>query len=217
MFRKDSILYEVNAISKLISFLIFVFSLMILKSPAFLVLLSIVFLALTYSFQWVSKFAIAGVLFSIVSSIYMPFLKIAKLITILVYILIIKKITNSQELRYVLEVTLYKFQSKKITFHILYFMYFFKYLKKNIKLMNNLREDYGMEKDWNYRKFALKKAYDKTKYEIKELMMMNEIRFYNYSSTRTYIEKTNWESWDTKYLMFHILVFIFILIYGSVL
>ena len=147
----------------------------------------------------------------------MPFLKIAKLITILVYILIIKKITNSQELRYVLEVTLYKFQSKKITFHILYFMYFFKYLKKNIKLMNNLREDYGMEKDWNYRKFALKKAYDKTKYEIKELMMMNEIRFYNYSSTRTYIEKTNWESWDTKYLMFHILVFIFILIYGSVL
>ena len=137
MFRKDSILYEVNAISKLISFLIFVFSLMILKSPAFLVLLSIVFLALTYSFQWVSKFAIAGVLFSIVSSIYMPFLKIAKLITILVYILIIKKITNSQELRYVLEVTLYKFQSKKITFHILYFMYFFKYLKKNIKLPQN--------------------------------------------------------------------------------
>ncbi|MBE6147308.1 MAG: hypothetical protein E7168_03115 [Firmicutes bacterium] len=215
MFKKDSILYDVNAISKLISLLIFIFSLMILKSPAFLLLMGIAFLFITYSYPIVSKISFAGILLSIISSFFQPALKLAKIVILVIYTIIMKRIMNTQEFRYILEVTLYKFQSKKITFYVLYIIYFFKYLKNNLTLMNNLREDYAMAKDWDYRKFAFKKAYQKTKYEIKELMMVHEIRFYNYSSSRTYIEKKEWESWDTKYLVFHILLFIFILIYGS--
>ena len=49
---------------------------------------------------------------------------------------------------------------------------------------------------------------------MKEFIMMNDLRFYNYSKERTYIEKITWERWDTKYLLFHILIFIVTFLLG---
>ena len=205
MFKKDSLLYEVNIISKLISSLLVIISLLFLNSPALIVLVSVVLCFLALEFKFIS----------ILGTFYPQFLGITKFIIFIEYIMLIKKVTDSSELRYILEVTLYKFQSKKITYHILYIIYFFRYLKKNMKLLDNLREDYAIEKDFFYLRFSLKKALAKTKHEIHDLMEINELRFYNYTSKRTYIERPSWEKWDTNYLLFHIAVFVFAIIYGG--
>ena len=90
-------------------------------------------------------------------------------------------------------------------------------MKKNYKVLGVLRNEYGIKKDWFYLKFSWKKAYHKTKYEMKEFLTMNNLRFYNYSSKRTYLDKPTWERWDTGYLLFHILLLAFIIIYGGLL
>ncbi|HIT21558.1 MAG TPA: hypothetical protein IAB56_01115 [Candidatus Scybalousia intestinigallinarum] len=215
MFKKDSLLYEVNIISKLISSLLVIISLLFLNSTALIVLVSVILCFLSLEFKFISKVGIIGVLLSILATFYPQFLGITKFIIFIEYIMLIKKVTDSSELRYILEVTLYKFQSKKITYHILYIIYFFRYLKKNMKLLDNLREDYAIEKDFFYIRFSLKKALAKTKHEIHDLMEINELRFYNYTSKRTYIERPTWEKWDTNYLLFHIAVLIFAIIYGG--
>ncbi len=215
MFKKDSLLYEVNIISKLISSLLVIVSLLFLHSSALIVLISVVLCFLSLEFKFISKVGIFGVLLSILTTFYPQFMGITKFIIFMEYIMLIKKVTDSSELRYILEVTLYKFQSKKITYHILYIIYFFRYLKKNMRLLDNLREDYAIEKDFFYIRFSLKKAYAKTKHEIRDLMEINQLRFYNYTSKRTYIEKPTWEKWDTNYLLFHIAVLVFMIIYGG--
>lgn len=215
MFKRDSILHDVNIISKTISAVIALLGLIFLHSSALIVLISVVLFFLAHEFKILSKISVIGILFAVLATFFPQWLWIPKCLTFIIYLSLVKKITASQELRYALEVTLYKFQSKKITYHILYIIYFFRYLKKNMVLLDNLREDYGMDKDWFYIRFSLKKAYSKTKYELRDLMEINKLRFYNYSSSRTYIEKPTWEKWDTQYLLAHLVSFLFILIYGG--
>ena len=155
-----------------------------------------------------------AILFAIAANFIEGILWLPKLILLLVYLLLVKKFTKTSELRYLLEVTLYKFQSKQITFKILNIIYFFKQLRKNINIFDRLRDEYGMAKDFFYIRFSFKKAWKKTRYEMKEFIMMNDLRFYNYSKERTYIEKITWERWDTKYLLFHILIFIVTFLLG---
>ena len=55
---------------------------------------------------------------------------------------------------------------------------------------------------------------EKTKAELKDLMEINKLRFYNYSKERTYIEKPTWESWDTNYIVSHLIILLLTLFYG---
>ena len=217
MFNKDSILYQVNIISKFIGIILSLIGIIILKIPGFIVLISIVLLTLSISFKYTFRYSIISLIISIIASFFPQILWISKILIFINYLILIKKLTKAVDLRYILEVTLYKFQSKKITYKVLYLIYFFKYLKLNHKTLSKLRDEYGIKKDWFYFKFSWKKAYQKTKYEMSEFLIMNNLRFYNLSSKRTYLEKPTWERWDTLYVLFHILLLVFITIYGGLL
>ena len=217
MFNKDSILYQVNIISKFIGIILSLIGIVILKIPGFIVLISIVLLTLSISFKYTFRYSIISLIISIIASFFPQILWISKILIFINYLILIKKLTKAVDLRYILEVTLYKFQSKKITYKVLYLIYFFKYLKLNHKTLSKLRDEYGIKKDWFYFKFSWKKAYQKTKYEMSEFLIMNNLRFYNLSSKRTYLEKPTWERWDTLYVLFHILLLVFITIYGGLL
>lgn len=214
MFKKDSIFYDINSICKMICVLILLIAFLLLKQPPFLVFIGIFLWVISLEFKKTSILSMVGILLSIVASFYPQFLWIPKILLFCIYLSLVKKLTNPTQLRYMLEVTLYKFQSKKITFHILYLIYFFRHIKENMKVLDRLREEYGMRKDLFYFCFSLKKAWKKSKYEMNDLITMNSIRFYNYSKKRTYVEKPTWERWDTKYLLFHIMIFIVIYMYG---
>lgn len=217
MFNKDSILYQVNVISKFIGVILLLISLMVLKTPGFVVLTSIILLSLSVSFRYTFRYSILSLLITILASFFPQIMWMSKIFIFINYLILIKKLTKAVDLRYILEVTLYKFQSKKITYRILYLIYFFKYLKLNHKVLSKLRDEYGIKKDLFYFKFSWKKAYQRTKYEMKEFLTMNNLRFYNLSSKRTYVEQPTWERWDTGYVLFHILLLIFIIIYGGIL
>lgn len=214
MFKSNSIIYDINIVSKAISLIIVVVSLIVLNQPTFLVALGLVSLVISFPFKNTSVISMIAVLFAIITNFVEGILWIPKVILLLVYLLLIKKFTKASELRYLLEVTLYKFQSKQITFKILNMIYFFKQLRRNINIFDRLRDEYGMAKDSFYIRFSFKKAWKKTKYEMKEFIMMNDLRFYSYSKERTYIEKTTWERWDTKYLLFHILILAITIVLG---
>lgn len=214
MFKSNSIVYDINIICKVISILCMLVTFIILKSQVFLVFLGVFFLVIALEFKKTAILTMIGILLAILSTFIPAIFWIPKIILFIAYLCLVKRITNAAEMRYALEVTLYKFQSKKITFHILYFIYFFKQLRKNMRILDRLRDEYGMARDFFYIRFTLKKAWKKTKYEMKELITMNDLRFYNFSNKRTYVEKPRWESWDTKYLFVHIVLGVLFYIYG---
>ncbi len=214
MFKSNSIVYDINIICKVISILCMLVTFIILKSQVFLVFLGVFFLVIALEFKKTAILTMIGILLAILSTFIPAIFWIPKIILFITYLCLVKRITNAAEMRYALEVTLYKFQSKKITFHILYFIYFFKQLRKNMRILDRLRDEYGMARDFFYIRFTLKKAWKKTKYEMKELITMNDLRFYNFSNKRTYVEKPRWESWDTKYLFVHIVLGVLFYIYG---
>ena len=80
-----------------------------------------------------------------------------------------------------------------------------------------LKDDYGIKLNFEFIKFVLRKAYRKTQIELKNLMDINSLRFYNYSKNRTYVEKPTWESWDTNYLVSHLIIFLLTIFYGRLL
>lgn len=214
MFKTNSIFYDMNIISKIICIVIIGISFSLLRMPAYLVFFGLFLLIIAFEFKKTSIFAMIGILLSILATFYEKIFFIPKIILFIVYIYLVKKITKASELRYLLEKTLYKFQSKRITFKIIYIIYFFKQLQKNMRILDRLRDEYGMANDFFYFRFSLVKSWKKTRYEMKELITMNNLRFYNYSKQRTYVEKPTWEKWDTKYLLFHIAVLIFFVVYG---
>lgn len=214
MFKENSIVYDMNIICKLICALLMLVTLIFIKVPTIIVFLGIFFLGIGLEFRKITVLNMVGVLIAILSTFYPSLLWVTKLLIYLSYLCLFKKITKASEFRYLLEVTLYKFQSKKITFRILYCIYFFKQLRKNIKILDRLRDEYGMARDFFYTRFSLKKSWKKTKYEMKELIIMNDLRFYNYSNKRTYTEKPRWERWDIKYLFFHIVLSTLLFIFG---
>ncbi len=214
MFKKDSIFYDINSICKMLCVFLFLLTLLLLKQPPFLVLIGIFLWVISLEFRKTNLATMIGILLAIGASFEPKILWIPKILFFCVYLSLVKKLTNPTQLRYMLEVTLYKFQSKKITFRILYMIYFFRHIKENMKVLDRLREEYGMRKDFFYFRFSLKKAWKKSKYEMEDLITMNTIRFYNYSKKRTYVEKPTWERWDTKYLLFHIMIFAVIYLYG---
>jgi len=214
MFKKNSMVYDINIICKLICALLMMVSFILIKIPSVTVFLGIFFLGTCLEFRKITILNMIGVLLAILSTFHPSFFWLAKIVIYLSYLCLLKKITEASEFRYLLEVTLYKFQSKKITFRILYCIYFFKQLRKNMKILDRLRDEYGMARDFFYTRFSFKKAWKKTKYEMKEMIVMNDLRFYNYSKRRTYTEKPRWERWDTKYLFCHLIIFVLLFVFG---
>lgn len=214
MYNDNSILNEVNILNKFFCYLLVIICLLICNESIFLLLINLVYLLITKQYQNLFKINIVNTVILILCMFFPQFLWITKIITLIIYTILLKKVTKATELRYILESTLYRFQSKKLTYRILYFIYFVKIYKNNIKKMLILKDDYKIKINFDFIKFTLKKSYKKTKIELNNLMEINKLRFYNYSKERTYVEKPTWETWDTSYLISHIIIFLFTLFYG---
>lgn len=214
MFSENSIIKDVNIINKIICYLFIVICLFMCNQPIFMLFVNLFLILITRDYQKLFIINIVNLVILILCIFFPQFLWITKFLTLVLYTILLKRVTRAVELRYVLEITLYRFQQKKITYHILYMIYFIKYYKNNIKKFLFLKDDYGIKVNYNFIVFIIKKAYQKTKIELKKFMEVNKIRFYNYSNERTYIEKTSWESWDTNYLVSHIIIILVTLFYG---
>ncbi|MDD3241309.1 MAG: hypothetical protein PHQ64_00815 [Bacilli bacterium] len=125
-----------------------------------------------------------------------------------------KKITKVKEFRYILEITLYRFKSTKVTYIFLYNLYFLKYLKNNFVNVIKLKKEYGFKGSIHSYRYMISMSYRKTKQEIKELIIVNNLRFYNISDRRTYLEDNKLEIWDMCYLFIHFVVFIILIFVG---
>ena len=214
MFNTDSIIKEVNILNKVICYGIILISLLVVKEPIFIGFVNLFLLLITKQYPNLLKMNILIVLVALLGIFFPQILWITKLGILIIYTILLKKVTRAIELRYVLESTLYRFQQKQVTYKILSFIYFGKYFKKNLKRLMILKDDYGLNYSIHFVTFMIKNAYHQTKEQMKEFMQLNKLRFYNDSKQRTYMEKSTWESWDTNYLVIHIFIFLLVCFYG---
>lgn len=214
MFSKNSLLHDVDIINKLICLIITIIGLVLINEPIFVLLINLLLLIMSNRSKILFKTNITNVGISIVFILFPQFLWISKIFILTNYYIMLKEITAAKELRYVLEKTLYRFQTREITYRILYMIYFLKYYKNNFKKILGLKEDYQLKGTYQLYSFLLKKTYQKTTAEMKDLLKYNKLRFYNYYKKRSYVEKHKWQSWDTTYLMIHLIIFVAVIIYG---
>lgn len=214
MFNDNSILKEVNIINKVICFLLVLVSLIICNDAIFLLFVDLFLMFVTREDSNLFKITIVNIFFTIISIFFSQFLWISKILVLITYFVLLKKVTKAIELRYVLEYTLYRFKNKRITYRVLYVIYFVKYYKDNLVNLFLLKDDYGLTYSFSLIKFIVVKSFYKTKNKLNELMEINKLRFYNYYKNRTYIEKITWESWDVNYMIYHIIILLLTIFYG---
>ena len=214
MFNTDSIIKEVNIMNKVICYAIVLFSLLVCKDSIFIIFVNLFLLLITKQYPNLFKINIFITAIALLTIVYPQILWISKLGILIIYTALLKKVTRSIELRYILESTLYRFQQKQITYKILCSIYFGQYFKNNLKRLMILKDDYGLNYSIHFVSFIIKKAYYKTKEQMKDFMQINKLRFYNDSKKRTYMEKPTWETWDTNYLLIHIIFALLTCFYG---
>lgn len=214
MFQDNSMIKEVNIVNKVICYLAVTISLMLCNQPLFMVFVSMFLLLITRPFSKLLKGNLILLIISILSIFIPQILWISKIGILIIYTILLTKVTKLIELRYILESSLYRFQSKQITYHILYIMYFGKYFTNNIKKMWLLKDDYGIRVSSKWIRFIIQKGYQKTKIQMQDFIDINKLRFYNDSKNRTYMNKPVWESWDTNYLLSHVIILFLTLFYG---
>ena len=116
MFNKNSIIKEVNIINKLVCYLLILIALIICREPIFIVFVNLTLLIITRQYSKLFKTNLVIMFLSILSIFFPQILWITKIGILIIYTVLLKKVTQTVELRYVLESTLYRFQSKKITY-----------------------------------------------------------------------------------------------------
>ena len=214
MFNETSIIKEVNIINKVICFILMLLATIICHDNIFLIFVDISLLLITKQYNKLFIFNIITTAILIINMFFPHFLWISKLFLLIIYVILLSKVTRLTELRYVIEATLYRFKNKQITYRFFYIIYFLKKFKNHFKKMLVLKDDYSMKLTPKFIFFITKQSYLKAKSSKKEFIETNDARFYNSSSNRTYIEKKGWESWDTNYLICHIIILLVTVFYG---
>ena len=214
MFSKASIIKEVNIINKFVCYLIVIACLIILRDPMFLTFVDIFFLLLTKDNKKLFIYNILITIFTATTIFNPQFLWISKIFFLVLYTILLKNVTELKDLRYVIEFSLYKFNQKQITYKFFYAIYFLKNIKKNFKRMLLLSDDYQMKFTPKFIYFIFKQSIYKARLEKDNFEELNKIRFYNYSSKRTYIEENTWETWDTTYIICYVIILLLVIFYG---
>ena len=102
MFNKDSILYQVNIISKFISILLALIGIIILKIPGFIVLIGVILLVLSISFKYTFRYSIFSLIIALLASFFPQILWISKTLIFINYLVLVRKLTKASDLRYIL-------------------------------------------------------------------------------------------------------------------
>ena len=214
MFSDTSLIRNVNIVSKTLSYILVLIMVFICKQTVFLIFVDIVSLMITKKYN---KLFIFNIFFTIllVINLFSPhFLWIIKLCILAIYTILVSKVTRILELRYIIEITFYGFKNKKLTYKLFYIIYFLKSFKNHLKKMLVLKDDYGIKLTPRFLMFIIKESYNKAKLSKTTFMEINNQRFYNYTRSRTYMEKITWESLDSYYLFSHMLVLVVTVFYG---
>ena len=214
MFSDTSLTKEVNIVSKVLSYILVLIMVIICRDNIFLIFVDIFSLIITKKYNKLFLFNIFVTILLVFNIFYPHFLWIIKIFLLAIYTILVSKVTKLIELRYIIEITFYGFRNKKLTYKLFYIIYFFKSFKRHIKRMFLLKNDYGIELTPRFLVFVIRQSYIKAKLSKTGFIEMNNQRFYNYSKTRTYMEKITWESWDTTYLICHMLVLTITIFYG---
>ena len=116
MFNDTSIIKEVNILNKVICYLLVILILIICKDNLYIILSNIFLLLITKQYIKLFKFNII-VTFLILLNLFFPhFLWIIKLCVLIIYTILLSKVTKLSELRYVIEVSLYRFKNNYCNF-----------------------------------------------------------------------------------------------------
>lgn len=214
MFNHKSILYEVNPFLKIGCYIFFLLLVIFIHRPLYVVAFFAITYLLTGADELLQKTSAIGTGISLITVFYPQLLWITKLGMLILYTMMLIKITNAEHLKYIVEKVFYRFQNKEITYVLTYLINYYKFLKENYQKIDRIRKEYGLEKKPEYQKTILKKARQKAKKEVAEVMTIYQLRFYNLYRTKTYYQKLSWARWDSDYLLGHIALFVTILLLG---
>lgn len=214
MFNHKSILYEVNPFLKIGCYIFFLLLVIFIHRSLYVVAFFAITYLLTGADELLQKTSAIGTGISLITVFYPQLLWITKLGMLILYTMMLIKITNAEHLKYIVEKVFYRFQNKEITYVLTYLINYYKFLKENYQKIDRIRKEYGLEKKPEYQKTILKKARQKAKKEVAEVMTIYQLRFYNLYRTKTYYQKLSWARWDSDYLLGHIALFVTILLLG---
>lgn len=208
MYSKGSNLKNINIISKFIGLLFTLSSIFIANNSYVFIICSILFILINKDRK------LSFILFILtLINYFIDITIIVKLLFIFTYLDMFINVINFNEIRYFLEELFYKRNNKTLYF-CLYLTYFIKNMKKNIKNLLDLNKSYGIKLDFDTFKFILKQGFLKSKLETSKIMMIYKYRFYNYTNKKTYYEKDEIDSYDFKYILVYVIIFLLIYIYG---
>ena len=214
MFNDIDILKKVNIINKVVCYLLMLVMIILVKNYYFILGISCLLFLITNKYSRIFQLNIVLIELLILQLFFPYFMFIIKLLILIIYTLLLKKVTKLIELRYVVELFFYRFKNKKITYKLFYIIYFIKNFKQHFKKMLVLKDDYNIKLDINFLIFIFKQSYKKAKLSEKDFIDIYTLRFYKYSKERTYIDDINFEVWDCYYLFNHIIIFVLPFILG---
>ena len=208
MYSKGSNLKNINIISKFIGLFFTLSSIFIAHNSYIFIVCSILFILINKD----RKLSLILFITTIINYFY-DITIIVKLLFTLTYLDMFINVITFNEIRYFLEELFYKRNNKTLYF-FLYIIYFIKNMKNNIKKLTNLNKSYGLKSNFDTFKFILKQGYLKSKLETSKTMMIYKYRFYNLTNKKTYYEKDEIDSYDFKYILVYVIIFLLIYIYG---
>jgi len=204
MFNKDSNLKNINIISKFISLLFVFLSIFITNNVYVFMFFSLVFLY--YDKFNIFTFSLIGL--SIINYFY-DIIIIVKILFSIIYIKMFIRIIDFNQFRYLLESLFYK-RNSKLLYMFLYIGYFYRSFKDSIKELFSLIKSYGFKLDFSIIKFVIKESINKSKTNIDKIMLLYRYRLYNISNKKSYVDKDKLDSYDFKYILIHVLIFLLI-------
>lgn len=203
MFKKNSMLYSVNTIAKLLGLILFFIALIEMQANWFLLLFSLITVWISLSFPNLKYWTILGV-GCFFFGILVPWMTIlGKWIQFSTYLILLVKITHIDGIRYFLEKSFYKKQNSALTRYLLDFTYYLKFVKENFTEYITLKDRYGFSLDAKFLWWGWRLSWKRAKEQLHEVSELYRIRFYNILKERTYVEKPTWESWDSVYVLLH--------------
>jgi len=208
MYSKGSNLKNINIISKFIGLLFTLSSIFITNNCYVFIIFSVLFILINKD----RKLSFILFIFTLINY-FIDISVIVKLLFVLTYLDMFINVITFNEVRYFLEELFYKRNNKTLYF-FLYIIYFIKNMKNNIKKLFELNKSYGLKLDFDTFKFIMKQGYLKSKLETSKIMMIYKYRFYNLTNKKTYYEKDEIDSYDFKYILVYVIVFLLIYIYG---
>lgn len=210
MYRKLIYIRDVHIISKILGFLFFTLSFLVMKiNPLFLLFIAFFF----FMFNNL-KVLLTSLLLFIVSYFSGFFFFVFKLFLFCQALFIFLNIIDKEEIRYFVEILFYKKHTEKWCYSILKFYYFWYYFYDNIKDFIQVYKMHGKKFDMKKYCFIFRKAFNKGKRDVSKVMEAYRYRFYHIQTDRTYMEENEIGSLDMKYVLLNVILLFLMFVYG---